>query len=186
MFSKVLTLVLVGFMGERSSEAKVFLSLSEALAQAFPAPQCQVKTENRYLTEAEAKQAQELSGERTPSALVVRYLATCGGKAAGRAYTDTHRVRTHPESLFVVLDASGRVRKIEVLSFDEPLEYMPRAEWYETFNQVPLGNDLQVRQKIPFVTGASLTSQATVKAARRVLALDQILSAPPQAPFKAK
>jgi hypothetical protein len=164
-----------------TSEAKVFLSLTEALAQAFPAPGCQVKTETRYLTEAQVKEAKALAGgDVTPSALVVRYVATCGKQLAARAYTDTHKVRTHTESVFVVVDSLGdplgHVSKVEVLSFDEPIEYMPRPEWYETFKQAKLNKDLQVREKIPFVTGASLTSQATVTATRRVLALDQVLA----------
>lgn len=158
------------------AHSKVFVTLNEALSQAFPASKkCIVKAETRYLTPEQMKQAQEIAGSPPSSALVVRHQATCEGKPGGYAYTDTHRVRTHPETLLVVVDALGKIGKVEVLSFDEPLEYIPRTEWYGTFPGATLGADLQLKRRIPFVTGASLTSQATTQATRRVLAIHQTL-----------
>jgi electron transport complex protein RnfG len=159
------------------AEAKVFISLPEALAQAFPASrECQVKPETHYLTPEQLKKAGELAGSPIASGLVVRHVAVCAGKPAGRAYTDTHKVRTHPESVLVVIDPSGKVVRVETLSFDEPLEYRPRNEWYATFQGARLDGELELKHKIPFVTGASLTSRATTQAARRALALDQVLA----------
>ena len=156
--------------------AKVFLTLQEALTHAFSAEQkCKTQTETFYLTAAQKQRAQNLSGLDVESGLVVRYTATCDGKKAGHAYTDTHRVRTHPETLFIAVDSSGAVLKVEVLTFDEPLDYIPRGEWYGAFETLLLNPDLQLKRKIPFVTGASLTAAATVQATRRILALDQVL-----------
>jgi Na+-translocating ferredoxin:NAD+ oxidoreductase RnfG subunit len=158
------------------AQAKVFLKLDEALAQSFPASRhCKTETQSKVLTVDQQKKASELAGSTIPSALVVRYVATCDGKPAGTAYTDTHRVRTHPETVMIVVGPKSSVDRVEVLSFDEPLDYIPREQWYGTFKNQKLDPELQIKKAIPFVTGASLTSRATTDAVRRALALDQVL-----------
>jgi electron transport complex protein RnfG len=174
MFSKLA--LLLGFFLLHSAQAKVFITVDEALQQSFAADKkCESKVENKYLTKSQSDQAKALSGYETASALVVRYALSCAGKLTAYAYTDTHRVRTHMETLFFLIDLTGHIEKIEVLSFDEPLDYIPKRPWYDTFDQVELSPSLQIKGKIPFVTGCSLTGQATVQASRRILAIDQVL-----------
>ena len=180
MFSKIALFLGLGLLAtyaaENTAQAKVFLTIEEALRQSFPVEQkCVSKAENKYLTQAQSDQAESLSGYDTASSLIVRYPITCAGKLAAFGYTDTHRVRSHMETLFLLISTDGKLEKIEVLSFDEPLDYIPKKQWYETFNQVELSPSLQIKGKIPFVTGCSLTGQATVQASRRVLAIDQVL-----------
>jgi hypothetical protein len=172
MFSKIL----ISLVFIQSAQAKVFITVDEALKQAFPLDKkCESKSENKYLTKTQSDQAKALSGYETASSLVVRYPLSCAGKLTAYAYTDTHRVRAHMETLFFLVGLDGKIGKIEVLSFDEPLDYIPKEQWYATFNQVELGPTLQIKGKIPFVTGCSLTGQATVQASRRILAIDQVL-----------
>jgi hypothetical protein len=177
MFSKFFKCALIYCLALSSTaQAKVFMKLDEAIAQSFPSSRhCKTEPQNRYLTAEQLKKASELAGSTIPSALVVRYAATCDSKPAGFAYTDTHRVRTHPETLLIVVGTSGNLDKVEVLSFDEPLEYIPREQWYGKFKDQKLDPELQLKRGIPFVTGASLTSRATTESVRRALAVDQVL-----------
>jgi hypothetical protein len=121
----------------------------------------------------------ELSHGPIASPLVVRYRAVCkdhgAEKAGGFAYTDTHRVRTHPETLLFIVDNEGVLKKIEMLSFEEPQDYIPKGEWYNQFKDQALSNELELKHRIPPVTGASLTARATTQAARRILAVHQVL-----------
>jgi hypothetical protein len=112
-----------------AGDAKVFLSVDEAVKLAFPG--CEIAKRNAFLTPEQVRRARELSQGEVPSALITYYVATRGGQIAGTAYFDTHRVRTLPETLMVVVDPQGRVGRIEVISFREPEEYMPRGPWYE-------------------------------------------------------
>jgi electron transport complex protein RnfG len=155
---------------------KVFLTPEEALKLAFPG--AAIERHTAYLTEAQQRQARKLSGdEELPSALVTYYLGKKDGRAAGTAYFDTHVVRTMPETIMVVVDPAGHIARIEVLSFSEPEEYLPRAHWYEQFRGKPLDDELSMKRGIRAVTGATLTARATTDAARRVLALDRVLRA---------
>ena len=160
--------------------AKVFLTQEEALKLAFPGASIAHKT--AYLTPAQQKDAQRLSGdEELPPALVNFYVATRDGNDVGTAYFDTHLVRTMPETIMVVVDPAGSIARIEVLSFLEPEEYLPRPRWYEQFAGKSLNDELSTKRGIHPVTGATLTGRVTTDAARRVLGLHRILHPPPAA-----
>ena len=70
---------------------------------------------------------------------------------------------------------AATVGRIEVISFDEPEEYIPRSVWYEQFDGESLDDDLRLARGIDGVTGATLTARATTNAVRRVLAVHQAL-----------
>jgi hypothetical protein len=109
---------------------------------------------------------------------VVRpYRARCEDPGEeGTAYFDSHRVRTLPETLMVVVDPRGRVRRIEVLAFREPEEYLPRPVWYGQFPGRGLDDELALDRGVRGVIGATLTARATTQAVRRVLALDRVIA----------
>jgi Na+-translocating ferredoxin:NAD+ oxidoreductase RnfG subunit len=158
--------------------AKVFLTQEEALKLAFP--DAKIERRTAFLTQAQQKEAKRLSGEQElPSALASYYVATRNGREVGTAYFDTHDVRTMPETIMVVIDPSGKIARIEVLSFSEPEEYLPRAHWYEQFQGKLLDDELSMKRGIRPITGATLTARATTDAARRVLALHQVLRRSP-------
>jgi hypothetical protein len=157
-----------------ASFAKSFLTQEEALRLAFP-PGAAVQRKTAFLSEADRAEVVRRTGGAPPTGLVVFYAATQAGRDAGTAYFDTHVVRTEPETLLVLIDPAGTIARIEILSFSEPDEYLPRAKWYGQFGGKHLDDDLSEKRGVRPVTGATLTVRATVEAARRVLALDAFL-----------
>lgn len=158
---------------------KVFLTQQEALGLAFPAG-AKVERKTAFLTPAQQEAARKLSGaDKLPSALLTYYVGTRDGREVGTAYFDTHVVRTETETLMILVDATGAIARIEVLSFTEPEEYLPRAHWYGQFAGKRLDDELAVKRGIRPVSGATLTARATTEAARRILALDQVLRRQP-------
>ena len=145
----------------------------EALAAAFPG--AHIRAQRLFLTSQQLHRAHELAGVELSSALIARYLASREGKPVGRAYVDTHVVRSKKESLLICLDASGRVRRIEVTAFLEPPEYLASPEWREQYAGKELTKDLSLKRAIRPLAGATLTAQATHRAVRRVLAIDRVL-----------
>ena len=95
----------------------------------------------------------------------------------GRAYVDTHVVRTKRESLLISVDSNGTVRRIDVTAFLEPPEYVAPEPWLRQYDRRPLDDDLAIQRAIRPIAGATLTNRAVNGAVRRVLALDRILEA---------
>jgi hypothetical protein len=154
--------------------AKTFLTREEALRLAFPKGAV-VTRKTAFLSEADRAEVARRSGGAPPPGLVAYYVATVDGVDAGTAYFDTHIVRTLPETVLVALDARGSIARVEVLSFSEPEEYLPRGAWYGQFPGRTLGDELSEKKGVRPVTGATITVRVTVEAARRVLALDAFL-----------
>ena len=151
----------------------VLISVEEALNLAFP--DATTARETLFLSEEQQKTVAEQSGAEITSALATRYVAKGeDGAVRGWAYLDTHRVRTLPETLMIVLDADGKVQRVEVVTFREPLEYMPRKGWYTQYDGQILDDDLALKRDIRPVTGATLTARATTEAVRRVLAIHAV------------
>ena len=165
---------LLALLGALPAAAKVYLSIDEALALAFPGAAIERRTS--YLKPEQLAEASALAGQEVESALVVTYVATKDGALVGRAYFDAHLVRTLPETLMLALDPAGKVLRIEVLSFDEPEDYLPRPIWYEQFRGKELSPELALKRAIRPITGASLSARATTDAVRRILALDRVLT----------
>ena len=153
-------------------QAKI-ISRDEALKLAFPG--AEIRQSMIFLTKDEQDQASKLAGVPIESGLVARYDALKDQKSIGRAYLDTHIVRTKKESLLIVLNEDGKIQRIEIVAFQEPPEYLPSEKWYEQFEGKSLDPELRLNKEIHPVTGATLTAQASTDASRRVLAIDQIL-----------
>jgi len=145
----------------------------EALTQVYPG--AEIRAEQVFLTPAQIEQVAKRAGTDPGSALVARYIATRGGRAAGRAYIDTHTVRTKRESLLVSLDAVGQVMRVDVTAFLEPSEYRAPGAWLGQFRGRVLDEDLAVNRAIRPIAGATLTARAASNAVRRVLAIDELL-----------
>jgi electron transport complex protein RnfG len=160
-----------------SLEGTVFLSQDEALRLAFPGAAVERKTV--FLSEAEREEAGRLANGPKPDPLQPYYVATKNRAVVGTAYFDVHVVRTLPEVLMVVVKPDGSVGRLEVLSFSEPEEYLPKPNWYVQFPGRTLDGELSERRGIRPVTGATLTVRATTEAVRRVLALHRILAKRP-------
>jgi len=150
------------------------LSREEALASVYRG--AQIRSEQVFLTTAQMKQV-AAAGVDVPSPLIARYLALREGKPVGRAYVDTHVVRTKKESLLISLDADGRLLRIDVTAFLEPPEYRASEPWLRQYHGRVLSDDLGINRAIRPIAGATLTARATNTAVRRVLAVDQALTA---------
>ena len=158
--------------------AKVFLTQAEALHLAFP-DGVSVERRTAFLTAAQQQEAKKLAHcPDPPDALVAYYVGTRDGKVVGTAYFDTQqRLRAIPETILVLVDPAGAVARVEVLSFQEPEDYLPLPQWYAQFPGRPLDDELSLKRGIRPVAGATLTTNATTDAVRRVLALHRVLSA---------
>ena len=150
------------------------LSREEALAQVYPG--AEIRAERVFLTPAQVSQVARRAGTDGASALVARYVAARDGQVIGRAYVDTHVVRTKRESLLISLDARRRVLRIDVTAFLEPSEFRAPAAWLGQYRGRELDDDLAVNRAIRPIAGATLTARAANNAVRRVLAIDEVLN----------
>ncbi len=138
-------------------------------------PPARIERRTAYLTEAQAERVETLAGKPLERRVVAYYVGSLDGRVIGYAFTDAHIVRTLPESVLFALDPSGRIVSTEILSFDEPVEYLPGERWLRQFENRELDERLSLKRDIRTLTGATISSRAITAAARRVLALFQVI-----------
>jgi len=157
-----------------SAFGTVLVTVEEALLLAFPGSTTDRQT--HFLTDDDCSAGEKLSGTELGGKMVTRFVVSDAHGVVGFGYLDTHRVRTLPETVLVILDAGGTVRRVEVVSFREPLDYMPPDGWYRQFDGKGLSDELSLKRAIRPITGASLPARSTTDAVRRMLAVHRVLS----------
>jgi len=171
--------VLLALAASPSGRAAPRETATEALARLFAPPAVAVK-DTLFLTDAQAQLAERECGASLPSKIVTRYSirsdASEAAPVAAWAYVDSHIVRTLSETLLILLDPAGRVTRVEVLSFDEPPEYLPSRRWLEQFEGRELDGELRLRRAIRALSGATLSSSAATDAVRRALAVHRAVT----------
>jgi Na+-translocating ferredoxin:NAD+ oxidoreductase subunit G len=145
----------------------------EALALAFPG--AQMIRKEHVLTEPQAAQVKALAQVDLPGRWLVAYEARKNGAQVGVGLFDTHRVRTLNETLLVAISPEGRILRVEAVAFREPEEYKAKEAWVKQFEGKGLDAQLNLKGAIRPLSGATLTAHAMTDAARRCLALHQVL-----------
>lgn len=160
------------------AHARVFMTLAEALHQAFPS--AAVERRSTTLSPAQVQAVQRLARVRLTSPAVVRYEAWTGDSLTGTAFFDQRIVRTMPAVLMVVVRPDLTVGRVDILSFNEPPDFQPSARWLGQFSGRPLDDRLWPQRDIRMLSGATLSSRAVTESVRLALALARLL--PPQRP----
>jgi Na+-translocating ferredoxin:NAD+ oxidoreductase RnfG subunit len=173
-FQVWMPLLLVGLLLTPAALAGVLVGQDEALEEAFPGAVLQRRT--AFLDAEQVEEIEKMAGSSLDSRVVTYYRGEQDGELQGTAYFDVHQVRTLPETLMVVVAADGTLAKIEILSFDEPPDYLPGERWLQQFDGRGLDDDLAMKRGIRGITGATLSSRAVTEAVRRVLATHELLN----------
>ncbi len=167
----ILFLVLLGTVN--SSFAKIFFSKNEALELAF-GKDVQVEQLSLFPDEQQAAKIQEIAKTKLESGLFTFYVGKEKDNVLGYAALETVTVRTKPETLMIVLTPEGELRNITTLAFHEPPEYQPPERWFEQLYKRPLA-DMDFNKGVDGISGATLSTRATVSSVRKVMAIYQVL-----------
>jgi cytochrome c-type biogenesis protein CcmH/NrfF len=79
------------------------------------------------------------------------------------------RVRSKGQSLMLHVAVDGTVIDLVVCRFGEPVRYKAPPLFYQQFVGKKLNDDLRLKRDIDGVSGATLTSRATVASVREIL-----------------
>jgi len=168
----LLATLLAGVVGP--VDARVYLTQQEAIEKAFPET-VTVERVTVFLTESETAWIDSVAGTSLASKIAICYAGWDADTLVGVAYFDVHIVRTLSEAIMILVRPGGKVERVDILSFDEPEDYLPSAQWLRQFEGHPLEHDLALKRGIRAITGATLSARAVTDAVRRTLALHQLL-----------
>lgn len=158
----------------------LFLILNTAFAQVLGDPVAltqrtflskSVEQKNIILTDPQMQQLSMASQQKIDSKLYRIYLAKNGEKTVGYGVLMNKKVRTKTAIALYLIGMDRKIKSIEIVAFNEPMEYLPTATWLNVFDQKSSANTLKLNQDIPTTTGATLSARAITDGARAALAL---------------
>lgn len=134
-----------------------------------------VDIENIILSSAQVAQLSKASTQKIDSKLYRIYVAKTGMKTVGYGVLMTTKVRTKTAIGLYLIGMDSKIKSIEVVAFNEPMEYLPSATWLNVFDKKSTQDTLKLNQDIPTTTGATLSARAITDGARAALALLEIV-----------
>lgn len=164
--SLLFTLCVVGF-------AQVLGDPVALTQKAFNAKE--VNVENIILNDAQLGQLSKMSQQKIETKLYRIYVAKNGTKNLGYGVLLNKKVRTKTAIALYLIGVDNAIKSIEIVAFNEPIEYLPSATWLNVFDQKSSENTLKLNQDIPTTTGATLSARAITDGARMALALMNVV-----------
>ncbi len=173
--ARALVGVTAGLLCLSPTAADVLKKESEALRTAFPAAERFVSRDVLLGDEMVAR-IEKLARARVRERMVTFYTALQGERVLGYAVIHSHVVRTKRETFTIAFEPDGRIRRIVVISFLEPLEYLPSDRWLAQFQGKGAKDRLAVGDDIAPITGATLSARGIAEESRWLLQALQIAS----------
>jgi hypothetical protein len=156
------------------AQAKLYRTREQALEHVF-GTEAQLRPRTVYLTPAQVDSVRELARAPFDTPRLTYWEASAGDSLLGRAYLDTHLVRSMFETVLVAVAPAGEVRAVDILAFHEPEDYLPPGRWLEKLLGRTLSERLAPGDDVDAISGATLSVRAVTGTVRRVLALDRLL-----------
>lgn len=154
-------------------QGQVFKTQREALEKAFPDSSV-ISRRVLFLTDKQVQEIEKLARAKVESKMVAYYVGSKADTICGYAFFASKVVRTRPATFMVLLKPNGTVRYVEILAFQEPLDYIPTAKWLDLFKAKELNDALWPSRDIHAITGATLTVRAFTQGVRNILAIYQV------------
>ena len=151
-----------------------------ALSNSYPQA-TSFQKESIYLSKKELKKLNEIANQGYKPGISFkkrffkRYLAMKQNRLVGYAYLDTHIVRTLYETVLIIIDLKGKISRIQILNFKEPLEYKPSERWLKQYQGRKNPHKLTLQREIVAITGASFTTRSLNRAVKKILILHRYL-----------
>ena len=126
------------------------------------------------LNEKQVQQLSKVSQQVIDTKLYRIYIAKNGSTTVGYGVLLNKKVRTKTAIALYLIDIEYKIKSIEIVAFNEPIEYLPTKTWLDGFDNKNSTNTLRLNQDIPTVSGATLSARAITDGSRLALSLINI------------
>lgn len=133
-----------------------------------------VEPQNIILNEEQTQQLSKASMQKIETKLYRLYIAKNDVKTVGYGVLLNKKVRTKTAIALYLIGTDNKIKSIEIVAFNEPMEYLPTKTWLDGFDNKSAANTLRLNQDIPTVSGATLSARAITDGARIALSLIDI------------
>lgn len=130
-----------------------------------------IEKKTLLLTSEESNAVSELAKVKLDTKIYKTFRAFKEGKLLGYGILVLHKVRSKDTAILSIIAPDGRLVTIEIIAFNEPIEYLPSKSWIEVLNNQTLSDSLALGKEIPSISAATMSARAATNAARIALSI---------------
>ena len=156
------------------SISKVLISPLDAMINTY-SQSALVKKKNVTLTKNKAKLVEKKAKTRFKNKKFKYFIAKVDRKIVGYGILVNRKVRSKNAVTMYFIDVNGVSKGIEVIAFNEPLEFLASKKWMSQFENISYEKKLKVNKDIPTITGATLTARSLVTGSRIASAFYEVI-----------
>lgn len=150
-------------------QAQILISPIDAMREGFGSD-TEVSKKNILLSNAKAKIVQKNAKLKLDTKIYRVFSAKKDNRLLGYGILINRKVRSkNAVVLYMIKDEI--LTNMEIIAFNEPLEYIPSKRWKEQFENRPTSKYLQLNREIPTITGATLSARSITDGSRLAFSL---------------
>ncbi len=153
--------------------AKLLISPFDAMKLHF-GEDSRIEKKSLLLTSEQAKTVAKLAKLKLGTKIYKTFRAFKDDKLLGHGILVLHKVRSKNTAVLSIITPDGRLKTIEIVAFNEPIEYLPSKNWIEVLNNKKLSDSLTLGKDIPSITAATMSARAATNAARIALSIYEV------------
>ncbi len=148
-----------------SLSAKILISPVDAMKQSYGSD-AEIVKKNILLSKTQATAIQKSAKTKLDSKIFRVFKATKKSKLLGYGILINKKVRSKNAVVLYFISKDSILKSIEVIAFNEPMEYLPSQKWNSQFQDLYTDKMLRVSKEIPTITGATLSARSITDGSR--------------------
>ncbi|MFT5661043.1 MAG: electron transport complex protein RnfG [Sulfurimonas sp.] len=150
--------------------AKVLISPIDAMKSTYGSGTIITK-KNILLSSSRAKTIEQAAQVKLSSKIFRIFKATKDTTLLGYGVLINKKVRSKNAVVLYFISKNSILKSIEIIAFNEPLEYLPSKNWNSQFKDISTDTMLKSSRDIPTITGATLSARAITNGSRVAFAI---------------
>jgi len=168
-------IILLLFLSITQLNAKILISPFDAMKSNF-GDKTKIVKKNILLKNVQAKNVQTVAKVKLKSKIFKTFKAIKNKEVIGYGIIVNRKVRSKNAVVLYMISKDGILKSMEIIAFNEPMEYIPSKTWQEQFKEIPTTKKLRLNKDIPTITGATLSARSIVDGSRIAFAFyDEVL-----------
>jgi len=166
---KILSLFTVLFLA-LSLSAKILVSPVDAMKSSYGL-ESEISKKNILLNSSLAKTIEKNAKVKLKSKIFRTFKAVKDGEVLGFGVLVNRKIRSKNGVVLYMISNKSILDSIEIIAFNEPMEYIPSKKWLTQFDKVSTDKKLRVGKEIATVTGATLSARSVTDGSRVAFAI---------------
>lgn len=126
----------------------------------------EISKKNILLRVEQAKKVSKSAQAKLESKIFRVFKATKDNKLLGYGILVSRIMRTKNVVVLYVISKDSILTSMEIIAFNEPIEYTPSKTWIKQFENISTDKRLIVSKDVPTITGATLSARSIVDGSR--------------------